>query len=220
MGYYDESALNYFIKHSMHGKINHSYTSKKKKNRRNANKMANDNVTVVLRGETSFAKVLPGQLSLNYNKDGKEWKLDLVIDDATERELKKLGVGDRVKFKDNYVDGRPFITLKQPELRRDGQANDPIKIVNAANQPWNDTAELGNGSVVDVKLNIKDYGKGKKKGIYIRAIRVVKHVEYTRDEFAPITPDDPMYSTAMQAKDFEEDFQLPVTDDLNDEVIL
>lgn len=180
--------------------------------------MANtDNVTLVIRGETSFAKVLPEQLSLNYNKDGKEWKLDLVIDDEVEKELKKQGLGDRVKYKDNYVDGRPHITLKQPELRKDGTANDPLRIVDAKNQPWDTTKELGNGSVVDVKLNIKDYGKGKKKGVYIRAIRVVKLVEYVRDDFEPIREDDPLYAEALKAQDFEKDFGL-IDDDLNDEI--
>jgi hypothetical protein len=180
--------------------------------------MNTDNITIVIRGETSFARILPSQLSPNYNKDGLEWKLDLVIDEAVEKDLKKMGLADRVKYKDGYVDGRPFITLKQPETRRDGQANDPIRIVNAKNEAWDDTAELGNGSVVDVKLNIKDYGKGKKKGVYIRAIRVVKHVEYKRDDFAPITPDDPLYSEAMATPDFEKDFGLSVDDDLNDEI--
>lgn len=179
--------------------------------------MNNDNITVVIRGETSFAKILPSQLTLNYNKDGKEWKLDLVLDEAVEKDLKKMGLADRIKYKDSYVDGRPFITLKQPELRRDGQENDPIKIVDAKNQAWNETAELGNGSIVDVKLNIKDYGKGKKKGVYIRAIRVVKHVEYKRDDFAPLAEDDPLYAEAMATPDFEKDFGL-ADDDLNDEI--
>jgi hypothetical protein len=70
-----------------------------------------------IRGKASFAKVLPDQLSLNYNKDGKEWKIDLEIDEATVKELKKLKIGDKIRRgepyekdgveKPAYLEGRP-----------------------------------------------------------------------------------------------------------------
>ena len=42
--------------------------------------MANKPQTAVFRGKAQYAKVL-GEPMLNYNKDGKEWKLDLVLAD-------------------------------------------------------------------------------------------------------------------------------------------
>ena len=43
--------------------------------------MANSKPEIrVIRGKTSFAKIL-GDPMLNYNKDGREWKMDLEITD-------------------------------------------------------------------------------------------------------------------------------------------
>ncbi len=185
----------------------------------------------VIRGKTSFAKIL-GDPVLNYSKDGKEWKMDLQITADTEKELKRLGIGDRVKRKDEYLDGQPFLTFKQKEYKNNGEANSPINVVDAAGNPWDQSKLIGNGSTVDVKFVVVDYGKGKKHGVYPRSVRVLDLVEYTRTEFEPLDESDEFFENAKAAAErkerelveFRKDFGLesdtPDVDDLNDEIPL
>lgn len=167
--------------------------------------MANKTETHVLRGETSYAKIL-GDPMPNYAKDGREWKMDLVIKDKdTLKEVKGLGIGDRVKNKENYLDGAPFLTFKQAEMRKDGVTpNQPITVVDAAGNPWPDSKLIGNGSTVDVKFVVMDYGPGKKKGVYIRGVRVLDLVPYEPKEFDDLDEDDEFYKAAKEAEEIRE----------------
>jgi len=190
-----------------------------------------------IRGKASFAKVLPDQLSLNYAKDGKEWKIDLEIDEDTVKELKKLKIADKVRrgepyTKDDgtekpaYLGGRPYLTFRQAELKRDGTPNNPIDIKDILGNPWDYTKEIGNESVIDLKFALVNNGPGKKRGIYPRAIRVLDLVEYTRKTFTDIDESDPYYKAALEAqakakeaaprddaKEFRKDFGLDELDD-------
>lgn len=185
--------------------------------------MANPSQTVILRGTTMYAKIL-GDPVLNYSKDGKEWTMDLVIDAAAVKDLKAYGLTDRVKSREDKYDGKKYVSFKQKELRPDGSANEPIKVVDIHGKPWGG-ALIGNGSTVDVKFVVRDYGPGKKKGIYPRAVRVLDLVEYGgRDEFPAVDEGDVFFDKAQQvpqpaelAPDFEKDFDLP-TEDLDDEI--
>lgn len=185
---------------------------------------------MVIRGKTSYAKIL-GDPVLNYSKDGKEWKMDLVIDKDTIAEFKTAGIGDRVKTKPEYLEGQPYVTFKQAEFRRDGTANDPIRVVNILGEPWDQKALLGNGSDVDVTFAVVDHGVGKKKGMYIRQVRVLKRVEYQGgDEAPPIAEGDPFYAEVEAAKakksaedaSFKKDFGLddPVEDIATEEEVI
>ena len=175
--------------------------------------MSKDTQTVYLRGKTMYAKIL-GDPVLNYSKDGKEWKMDLVIDKEAIKELKAAGIGDRVKSKPDYADGQYYISFKQKELRADGTPNEPIKVVDKTNKPWNDNDLIGNGSTVDVKFVVKDWGAGKKKGVYLRAVRVLDLVRFSRSEFDDLDENDEFYEEGKSlAPDFEEDFGVDKLDD-------
>ena len=153
--------------------------------------MANNSVTYVLRGKLNYPKIV-GDPVLNYNKDGKEWKTDFY--DFPVKEVKAMGISDRVKSKENYLDGQSFLTFKVSEFKKDGSANKPPKIVDSNNQPWPDDVKIGNGSDVDVKFSVVDYGVGKKKGVYLRSVRVLRHVPYNDAEsFEPLSKDDEFY---------------------------
>lgn len=154
---------------------------------------------MVIRGKTSYAKIL-GDPVLNYSKDGKEWKMDLVIDKDIIKEFKDAGIGDRVKSKPEYLDGQPYVTFKQAEVRRDGKQNDPIKVVDILGDPWNQKTLLGNGTDVEVTFAVADHGPGKKKGMYIRQVRILKLVPYGGDAVPDIDPNDPFYAEAEAAK--------------------
>lgn len=173
---------------------------------------ANKRITpLVVRGKASFAKIL-GEPVLNYDKSGKEWKIDLVISEDTVKEFQSVGVGDRVKRKENYVDGQPYVSFRQSELRKDGSENYPIKVVDILNKDWDQNKLIGNGSDVDVKFVVMDHGPGKKHGMYIRGVKVLKLVEYNPDTFTEIDEEDPFYAELKAAQEVQN------AEDLNDEV--
>ena len=161
--------------------------------------MANKTVTVTVRGKSSFCKLLEDQLTLNFNKDGKEWTIDLEIDKDTAKEMKGYGIADRVKTKIDYLDGAPYMRFKQSEATRAGKLNDPPKIVDILNKPWDQTVRIGNGSVLDVQFSVVDYGPGKKSGVYLRNVRVLDLVPYEEKGFATIDENDPYYIKAQDA---------------------
>jgi hypothetical protein len=165
--------------------------------------IGNDVKTAVMRGKASFARIL-GDPVLNYNKDGKEWKMDFEITKDSIKELKDLGIGDRVKSKDNYLDGAPFLSFKQAEFKRDGKPNEPIKVVDIIQNPWPQDTMIGNGSDIEVKFVVVDYGPGKKSGVYIRSVRVLNLVRYDRQDFETVAEDDPFYANVKEAQMFAE----------------
>lgn len=156
--------------------------------------------TVVLRGAASFAKIL-GDPVLNYNKDGKEWKMDLQLTDkGALKELKALGISDKVKQKETYLNGDPHLTFKQSEFRKNGKPNFPIRVVDITGAAWPQEKLIGNGSIVDVKFVVMDHGVGKNKGMYIRSVRVVKLETYAPQEFDAIAEDDEFFNEVAAAE--------------------
>ena len=193
--------------------------------------MATKTTTLVFRGKASFAKIL-GEPVLNFAKDGKEHKMDLeLLDKNAIKEMKAVGVEDRVKNKENYLDGNPFITFKQAEFKKNGEPNKTITVVDAAGNPWPQDVEIGNGSVVVVKFVVMDFGPNKYKGVYIRSVRVLEHVPYNRAEFDPIDEGDEFYDKAKEAEEQQKmlamennssspPFKVSEDDDLDDEIPL
>lgn len=186
--------------------------------------MASNTQQMVIRGKASYAKIL-GDPVLNYSKDGKEWKMDLMIDAGTVKEFKAAGIGDRVKEKKEYLSGNPFVTFKQAEFRRDGTANRPIKVTDILGDDWDHKNLIGNGSDVEVTFAVQDHGPGKKHGMYLRSVRVLKLVPYDVNTVAEIREDDPFFAEAEAAKarkakeeaEFKKDFGLDDPVDLPDE---
>ena len=164
------------------------------------------NATVVLRGTAMYAKVL-GDPVLNYDKDGKEWKFDFIPDaqKETAKDLAGYGIGDRLRSKTkkdgtDLYEGKKFMSFRQREFTKDGKSNEPIAVVDALGKPWDDNALIGNGSRIDVRFAVVDYGEGKKHGVYPRKIRVLEHVPYEQDDFAPLSEDDEFFQHAVAAQ--------------------
>lgn len=154
--------------------------------------MANGNSTHYIRGQANWAKVVGAPRKNNFDEGVREWTIDVSPDAEGQALIKSLGLSDRLKTNQPHS---PHLAFKQREFRADGTANDPIRIVDANGEAWGEEL-IGNGSDVDVKFNVKDYGKGKRKGVYIQAIRVLKLVPYKGTDFAPLTADDEYFSAA------------------------
>lgn len=168
--------------------------------------MARDNVTtLVYRGKLQYAKVL-GEPIDNYAKDGKEWKFDFVPNDqeGATKELKALGVGDRLRSKEKadgeaMYDGLKCLSFKHRATKADGSPNDPIKVRTATGKPWpDDEILLGNDTVADVTFVVIDNGKGRFKGVYPRSIRVLDLVPYTKQGETPLDESDEYYEKAAE----------------------
>ena len=177
----------------------------------------NKGTTLVIRGKASYAKIL-GEPVANYNKDGKEWKMDLELSTDTLKELNKAGLKDSIKNKETYLDGNPYISFKQPSTRlekKTGQIieNKPIRVVDAAGKPWDQDKLIGNGSVVDVKFDVIDWGAGR-IGKYIRAVRVLQLVEYASSDFEPLSDDDE-FKAAAEAEAGGVPFDTDMDDDID-----
>lgn len=141
-----------------------------------------------LRGEIRWAKVLGDPVD-NYQGDGKEWTFDLVLDESSLSKIEELGYEHLKDLKDE----NDTVKRKGCVLRMKKKFNPdhpyPIKVVDKDGKSWNDEALIGNGSLVDVKIEAISFGK--MMGLYPRAIRVNKHVAYeAKDPFADFDEDD------------------------------
>lgn len=145
--------------------------------------------TVFVTGKLFWAKVL-GEPRMNFSKDGREWTFELELTEESLEKIKKAGLADRIKGKGynigqngQHATREPFLQLKKKELTKGGGRNTPIRVYNAANEEWDQDTLIGNESVADVKLDVRDYGLGMKKGVYPSAIRVKKLVRFESSEF-------------------------------------
>lgn len=159
--------------------------------------------TYYLRGKAMWAKILGEPVKNNFDPDQREWTIDFVPNAEGLAKAKSL----KLNLKDR--DGGKVIQFRQREKRQDGSLNQPITVVGPDNERWNPEDKIGNGSDVDVKFEIVDYGKGKRQGVYLKSVRVLNHVRYERQEFAPLPEDDEFFkpsSKAAEDKAFRETF--------------
>lgn len=164
--------------------------------------MANKSSKVFAKGKVYWAKIVgDNALTSNYDGDGKEWTFEFEPEDpsflkehrlldrlkdplAYAMRLDERGEEEKAATAREHAEGRSdYLLIRKPELTKAGEKNAPFRIYDENNEPWDDRL-IGNGSSVDVKLDIRDWGPGKKKSIYAIAIRVTDLVSYESDEFA------------------------------------
>lgn len=173
-----------------------------------------DKKTVFLTGKFYWAKVL-GRPTFNKFKDANEWSLEFEPDEEGVKVLKQHKLTDRLK--DKYEDRGAFLTLRKPEFNAKGEPNKPIRVYNGEDEEWNQDQLIGNGSGGDIKLDIRDYGAGKKKGVYPVAIRVTDLVAYQSSEFGAMdkNEDEPKAAKPAAKKPApDKDFDPEMDDDL------
>jgi hypothetical protein len=165
--------------------------------------MAMKSTTVFVSGKVYWAKIVGDKaLTNNYEGTGREWTFEFEPDDvsflkdhrlldrlkdpmAYANQLEERGEDEKAEKARESAKGRgDYLLIKKAEFNKDGEKNPPFKIVDSDNQPWGEDRLIGNGSTVDLKLNIIDWGAGKKKSIWCSAIRVQDLVVYETDEFA------------------------------------
>ena len=133
-------------------------------------------------GKAYFAKIL-GRPVPNYNKDGKEWALGVIISEETADRLKQEGFKYKLK---ETPDGQIVVNFKHPEFQKDGTQNEPLRVLGPDGvTPWPHNSLVGNGSTLNVKFNAVE-GKGKagkpEMKWYVRAVQVFEHVPYIQND--------------------------------------
>lgn len=185
---------------------------------------------IVIRGTLDWAKITgkarPYTGNPKYDK-GPYWSLDITPDAKSRALIKANGISEKLRDPKGEKDTRKesFISLKHLlKNQKTGEENAPPKVVDIQGNPWSGGL-IGNGSVADVKVKIKDYGSGSEKGVYLQAVRILSHVPYESNDFDPVDEDDEFFAEgrkvadkAVAPKDDEFETSDTKSDDLDDDV--
>lgn len=150
---------------------------------------------MLVQGKAKWAKVI-GEPSWGYKNQHKEWSVDVFFDDETVSKLKAEGLGPKIKDKG---DGS-YMSFKRKELKQDGSANKPIRVVDHHGNDW-DKRKIGNGSTVNVNFAINEWEKGS-FAANILSMQVWDLVPYSGGEF-PTREDDDTNGGEDWSKDAE-----------------
>lgn len=128
--------------------------------------------------ELRWAKVL-GDPRENYNKDGREWSIDLVLNDEQVAELLAAGLyKDYIKEKD----GVKMLKYKRPEFTKKGDPSKRIKVIDGEGMPWDADKLIGNGSIADIQYMLNELPPvarlPKRNKFGLLAICIREHVPY------------------------------------------
>lgn len=194
--------------------------------------MPNKTVEFTIRGKLDWCKLLgkarPHTGDPKYDK-GPAWSVEVNPDEKSRELLKKYGLTDKLKMdKKTKKDGsaaknvRDYDVLRLTclENRADGEKNKPPVIFDASGRPWDNTTEMGNGTVADILVRYVDYGTT--KGLYYNKMRVLKLVPYAGgSDFEPLSEDDEFFATGSssdEADGVDTKGESPDADDLDDDI--
>jgi hypothetical protein len=173
---------------------------------------------LVIRGKLDWAKLTgtarPYKGNPKFDK-GPSWSVDVTPDKKSLAMLKEHDLLDKLKdpAKRNNDDRvEKFLSLKVLENRNDGSKNSPPRVMDGAGKTW-EGGLIGNGSVADVKVKVVDYGET--TGVYLQAVRILKHVPYETQDFTPLSEDDEFFG---DTSDFEETESAAPDTELDDDV--
>ena len=134
----------------------------------------------VISGTAYWAKVHQPHFD-QYNEQG-IFSIDVTVDAKTKKQLQDLGLGPRIKTKDD--ERGEFITIKRKYTRKDGTKNSAPRVVDSKKTPISPDDLIGNGSKVNVAFDTYDYNVGGNQGVgsSLKAVQVIKLIEYSPSE--------------------------------------
>lgn len=173
--------------------------------------------TYVIHGKFHWCKLLGAPRENNYGE--KEWSVDFTPDTEGRDLLKEIGLLKRLKDpRDGDSRKESFLQFRQKELKADGTPAEPIRVVNAKAEAWTrEMGLIGNESEGNAKFVVRDYGPGKQKGVYLRAIQVTKLVPYVTQDFAPVETDEEFFASDEIEGQLPEGME-PEVDPLDDDI--
>lgn len=190
--------------------------------------MSSKTKTIVVRGRVDWAKLTgdarPYTGNPKFDK-GPYWSVDITPDANSRKVIEDAGISDKLRLPKGEKDTRTesFLSLKVLKNKADGspnldrQGNQIVPKINSVDGRLWDDSLIGNGSVMDIKINVVDYGTT--VGAYYQAGRVLSHVPYEGGTgWAPLTPDDEFFGgDKTEAADTPAKAQVN-PDDLEDDV--
>lgn len=138
---------------------------------------------VTVKGKAYYAQVL-GKPRTNYQKDGTEWTIDVVLEDKAEvRKLQDAGIGDRIRIaKETHpAAGEKYykFTRKFREANDQYEQTKPPKVMDMHQKDWPQDKLIGNNSDVFVRFSVTPPGDKKfKSKVTLMGVMVEKHVPY------------------------------------------
>ena len=108
-----------------------------------------------------------------------QWELQIA---TTDKALADDWSNNYLNVKQDKADSSKFtVSLKRKAIKADGTSNGPVRVVDAAAQPFADVSTIGNGSVGNVIVYQYPYETAGRKGTAtsLTAVQVTELVEYT-----------------------------------------
>tara|TARA_R100000541_G_scaffold28346_3_gene37673 strand:+ start:4544 stop:5011 length:468 start_codon:yes stop_codon:yes gene_type:complete len=106
-----------------------------------------------------------------------QWEAQIVVSADRASELEAYGTVKPLKDDPSRVS----VNLKRKAVKKDGEANDPVQLVDGKKQRIDPKIKIGNGSVGNVKVYQREYDVAGRQGIstIMTAIQITKMIEYT-----------------------------------------
>ena len=140
---------------------------------------------MMIKAKLHWAKIVGKPVGGYPNGKGpEEWSVDAEVDEDVQKQLFDAGMDE--KYLKTSKDGTyKYIKFVRKALTFKGDPGKPFKIVDAANNPWNDDRLIGNGSEAFVKMEVQEIestGAMKPKAF---AFKIAKLVPYEGGEEFP-----------------------------------
>lgn len=120
------------------------------------------------------------------------WKVDIILTEQLYNEFGEVGFNVRKKdYKDDK--GEQFIiTSKRKTHKRNGDPMYPPNIYDANAQRWDNSINIGNGSILNyqVAAQYREVNGKIHLPLYLNAVQVVKLVEYQGSPFGKVSSPD------------------------------
>lgn len=170
-----------------------------------------------IRGTLDWAKIVgkarPYTGNPKYDK-GPYWSVDITPDAKSLKAIEDAGISKKLRDptqskSEKETRKAPYLSLKINEKKPDGDLNSPPNIQDILGGKWPSDTLIGNGSVADILVKVKDYGSGSEMGCYFQKMRVLKHVPFEGGDFEELSEDDEFFGGGTDVTE---------EDDLSDDV--
>ena len=153
----------------------------------------------IINGTAMWASVIQPNTKFEH-----KWCIDVCnLDDSNIEKLKELGLGNKIKHDD---DRGYWIPISQKVRSSKGKEFSPPDVVDAQKRPF--TGTIGNGSLVNVMFNVREWEYAGKSGISadLRGVQVVDLKKYeggNSDSFSVVGEEDPTEDDGFDSLDLD-----------------
>lgn len=139
---------------------------------------------MIIQGEGRWCKIVGEPVPNKFKNGAREWSFELYVDEANQRKL--LDAGMNPSYLKDKGDG-VFLSFSRDELKKDGEPSKPFQVVDAAKNPWPADKKIGNGSTLNVIVNLNERTFRGEKFLKpsVIAVQIWKYVEYKKDDGFP-----------------------------------